>query len=134
MIVVIIGSDKVEYCQVKKKDLDKHFYISRNELYIVYPDSLRPVDIYHNGAWIGSDSIIAFERNNPYPIECKDTSLYDMDNRLGYIDEHKLMSPRKKGLGSLFSNNKAIDNILKFIPWLIIGGIFLFNWLGDKIL
>lgn len=133
MIVVIIGSDKVEYCQVKKKNMDKHFYLSRNELYLVYPDCLRPVDIYHNGAWIGSDSMIVFERNNPYPVECKHLDKYGMDQRLGFIDEHKLMSPRKKGLASIFGNAKGWDTLLKFIPWLLIGGIFLFNWLGDKI-
>ena len=56
-----------------------------------------------------------------------------MDKRLGYIDEHKLMTPRKKGLASMFGGVKGLDTILKFMPWLLIGGIFLFNWLGDKI-
>lgn len=133
MIIAIIGTDKVEYCQVKKKNLDKHFYLSRNELYIVYPDCLRPVDIYHNGAWIGSDSIIVFERNNPFPIECSQLEKYQMDKRLGFIDEHKLMTPNKKGLGALFGNKKGWELVLSFMPWLLVGGIILFSWLGDKI-
>ena len=133
MIVVIIGKDGVEYCPVKKKDLDKHFYISKNELYMVFPDCLRPVDIYHNGAWIGSDSIIAFERNNPYPIECPHLDKYAMDARLAFINEHKLMSPKKKGWGALFNKGGAVDNILKLAPWLLVGGVLLFSWLGGML-
>ena len=133
MIIAIIDKAGVEYCPVKKKDLNKHFYISKNELYIVYPDSLRPVDIYHNGAWIGSDSLIVFERNNPYPIKCQHMDKYSMDARLGYIDEHKLMMPKKRGWGSIFNKGGAIDGILKLLPWLLIGAVFLFNWLGVKL-
>ena len=129
MMVIIIGKDGVEYCTVKKKDVDKHFFITRNQLYKIYPDAMTPLKVYHNGAWTTSDSVIVFEENGTSPYHCKYPKDYEMDSILSTIDEHKLMTPKKQGIKGFFQNGggKGVRTLLEFMPWIIVGIIILFT-------
>lgn len=124
MMVIIIGKNRVEYCRVKKKDLNKHFFVTRDQAYKVYPDALTPMEIYHNGAWVGSESVIVFEENGIEPYHCKYRGDYEKDTILASIDEHKLMANRKK---IWFSNGgDMLKTILTNLPMIIIGFVILF--------
>lgn len=128
MIAIIVGKDSVDYYNVKKGDKDKHFFTTRGQLYKVYPDALTPVDIYHNGAWVGSDSIIVFEENGTKPYHCKYCEDYDMDAVLSSMDEHKLMLPKKQGWKGFFKgSNSGFRTLLEFMPWVLIGFVLLFT-------
>lgn len=127
MMAIIIGKNRVEYLHVKKKDLVKHFFITRKQLYKVYPDALTPVEIYHDGVWVGDESIIVFEENGSLPYHCKYPKDYDMDAILASIDEHKLMSPKKAGF-SFGSVNPT--KIWDWVPLIALGVIGLYLLMG----
>ena len=127
MLAIIIGKHGVEYYKVSKKDLDKHFFTTKGQLYKIYPDALTPIDIYQNGAWIGSDSVIVFEENGVRPYHCKYPHDYDMDAILASIDEHKLMSPKKQGWRAFFKTGGGWTVLLQFMPWILIGFVLLFT-------
>lgn len=130
MMVIIIGKNRAEYCRVKKKDLDKHFFVTRNQLYKVYPDALTPAELYHNGAWITSESVIVFEENGVRPYHCRYPKDYDMDPVLSTIDEHKLMMPKKEGIRSFFRNRGKTSfnfhTLIEFMPWVIVGFVIFY--------
>lgn len=128
MLAVIIGKHGVDYYVVKKKDQDKHYFTVKGQTYKVYPDALTPCDTYHNGAWIGSDSIIVFEENGTHPYHCKYPKDYDMDAVLSSMDEHKLMTPKKESWRGFFKgSNSGFKTLLDFMPWILIGFVLLFT-------
>ncbi len=128
MLAVIIGKHGVDYYTIKKKDQDKHYFSIKGQLYKIYPDALTPCDIFHNGAWVGSDSIIVFEENGTQPYHCKYPHDYDLDPVLSSIDEHKLMMPKKKSWGGFFNGSGGgFKTLLEFMPWLLIGVVLLVN-------
>lgn len=131
MMVIIVGKNRAEYCRVRKKDVANHFFITRNQLYKVYPDALTPMEVYHDGAWVESESVLVFEENACKPYHCKYPADYDMDPILSSIDEHKLMLPKKRGLKSIFMAGKEIDfkGLLKLMPWLIVGAVILYSFI-----
>lgn len=128
MLVILIGKHGVDYYTVKKKDENKHFFTVKGQLYKIYPDALTPIDIYQNGAWIGSDSCIVFEENGTKPYHCKYPKDYEMDAILSSMDEHKIMSPRRKSwLTMLTGSGGGLKTLLEFMPWIVIGFILLFT-------
>lgn len=127
MIAIIIGKHGVEYFKVSKKDLDKHFFTCKGQLYKIYPDALTPCDIYQNGAWIGSDSMIVFEENGTKPYHCKYPKDYEMDAVLSSMDEHKLMLPKKNGWRGFFRAGGGWGTLLQFMPWILIGFVLLWT-------
>ena len=128
MIAVIIGKDTAYYYNVSKKDMDRHFFVVRKQLYKIYPDALTPVDMYQNGAFIGTESLIVFEENGNRPYHCKYPKDYDDDYILSSIDEHRLMSPAKKDWKAFFKGSKSgFKTLLEFMPWLLVGFIILFT-------
>lgn len=120
MMAIIIGKNHVAYLKVRKKDLTKHFFKYRNQLYIVYPNELTPMETYHDGAWVESESVIVFAENVAIPMNCQHPARYMMDARLSAIDEHKLMSKKKKGW--IFDGLNP-SKIWDWIPLIILGAI-----------
>lgn len=127
MMGIIIGKNRVEYLRVKKKDLDKHFFTSRKQLYKVFPDALTPVEVYHNGVWVNDESIIVFEENGSVPYHCKYPKDYEMDSILASIDEHKLMAPKKRGFTI---GNVNPNKIWDWVPLIALGCIGLYLLIG----
>lgn len=132
MMVIIIGKNRVEYCSVKKKDLAKHFYTTRGQLYKVYPDALRPMEIYRNGAWVRSESVIVFEENGTEPYKCKYPEDFSMDATLSSIDEHKIMSGKKKPFFTWLGGSNFKD-IMKNLPLIIVGVVIAIVVIGGMI-
>lgn len=123
MMAIIIGKNRVQYMRVKKKDLDKHFFRTRGQRYMIYPEVLTPMEIYHNGVWVESESVIIFPENGTVPYNCRYPELYDMDSLLSKTDEIKLMCRKKRGFsfGSLDPNK-----IWDWIPIFVLGAIALY--------
>lgn len=129
MMVIIVGKNRVEYARVKKKDLTQHFFITRNQLYKIYPDALTPMEVYHDGAWVESESVIVFEENACKPYHCKYPCDYDMDPILATIDEHKLMLPKKQGLRAFFKGGPksgVFKNLIELMPWIVVGFVLFY--------
>lgn len=132
MMVIIIGKNRVEFCSVKKKDLTKHFYTTRGQLYKVYPDALRPMEIYKNGAWVRSESVIVFEENGTEPYKCKYLEDYGMDAILSSIDEHKIMSGKKKAYFE-WMKGAGFKEIMNNLPLIIVGVVLVIALIGGFI-
>ena len=101
MMGIVVGTNRLEYCKIKKRDVVRHFFTTRNQLYKFYPDGLIPMDIYHDGAYIETQSVTMFEENGTRPYHTKYAEQYDKDVILMNIDEHKLMSPRRSKLSAM---------------------------------
>lgn len=124
MMAIIIGKNRVQFMRVKKKDLDKHFFRTRGQRYMIYPEVLRPMEVYHNGAWIESESVVIFPENGTLPYNCRYPELYEMDSMLSKTDEVKLMCRSKKGgfdFGKLDPNK-----IWDWIPLIVLGLVGLY--------
>lgn len=132
MMVIIIGKNRVEYCTVKKKDLSKHFYSTRGQLYKVFPDALRAMEIYKNGSWVRSESVIIFEENGTMPYQCKYEGDYKMDAILASIDEHKIMTAKTKPFFS-WASGANFKEIMKNLPLIIAGAVIFIALIGGFI-
>ena len=126
MMAIIIGKNHVAYLRVRKKDIQKHFFTYRKQFYPVYPDELTPCEMYHDGAWTNSESVIVFAENVGIPLNCKHPARYEMDAVLSSIDEHKLMSKKKRGWFLDLSPRKIWD----WIPLVLLGLIGLVVLVG----
>lgn len=126
MMAIIIGKNHVAYLRVRKKDIQKHFFTYRKQFYPVYPDELTPCEMYHDGAWTNSESVIVFAENVGIPLNCKHPARYEMDAVLSSIDEHKLMSKKKRGWFLDLSPHKIWD----WIPLVLLGVIGLVVLVG----
>ena len=126
MMAIIIGKNHVAYLRVRKKDIQKHFFTYRKQFYPVYPDELTPCEMYHDGAWTNSESVIVFAENVGIPLNCKHPARYEMDAVLSSIDEHKLMSKKKRGWFLDLSPHKIWD----WIPLVLLGLIGLVVLVG----
>lgn len=92
MQVIISGVNRVEFCSVnKKKDLDRRFFMSRGQLYLVPTDGLVRMRITEFGKVRPSEAVIMYKENTIVPYETFD-KVYDMDNLLNDIDRYKMMT------------------------------------------
>lgn len=92
MQVIISGKNRVEFCTVnKKKDLDRRFFMSRGQLYLVPPDALVRMRIVEYGKERAAEAVIVYEENKIVPYETFDMN-WTMDNLLNDIDRYKQMT------------------------------------------
>lgn len=129
MMVIIIGKNRAEICSIRKKDLGKPFFVTRNQWYKIYPDGLIPIDIYHDGAFIRSESVTVFEENGTCPIHTLYPEQYSDDVLFMNMDEHNAMRNKKGFFASV--NTKGLKNNL---PWIVCGIALLYafisQWVG----
>ena len=92
MQVIISGKNRVEFCTVnKKRDLDRRFFMTRGQLYLVPPDGLVRMNIIEYGKKRPSEAVIMYAENEIVPYETFDKP-YTMDNLLNDIDRYKQMT------------------------------------------
>lgn len=96
---IIIGPNRVEYIQVKKRDMKKHWFSHREQMYMTYPEHRLRIDMTDEKGFIRSETFIAYPENGcrpyfsgPLPTE-KDrikTDPFSFSNECGHAYEHKL--------------------------------------------
>lgn len=92
MQVIISGINRVEFCTVnKKKDLDRRFFMTRGQLYLVPPDGLVRMRVIEYGKKRPSEAVIMYKENEIVPYETFDKP-YTMNNLLNDIDRYKQMT------------------------------------------
>ena len=95
MMVIIIGTNRAAMCKVPVKDQDTHFFMTRKQLYKVYPDGMSRMRIYdEDGIEQESEEVQAYAGNAGVPYDPRHDS-YGPDRSLAEIDEHKLMGGSK---------------------------------------
>lgn len=123
MIIIIIGTNRAEQCKVKMRDLDKHFFQTRGQLYKVYPDGLTRMRIVDaDGYEQESEEVLVYAENSIEPYHPRSVS-YSQDRILAEIDEHKLMT-KGTSPGRLLIH-KAMGIMREIVPYfgLILAGI-----------
>ena len=68
MKVYIIGRNRVEMCTVKPRDYDKHFFVTRGQLYKMYPDNLMRTIRYEYGVRRRDEEVIIYPENGVKPL------------------------------------------------------------------
>lgn len=101
---IIIGPNRVEYIQVKKRDMKKHWFSHREQMYMTYPEHRLRIDMTDEKGFIRSETFIAYPENGsrpyfsgPLPTE-KDkvkTDPFSFSNECGHAYEHKLSQQGK---------------------------------------
>ena len=133
MMVIVIGSNRAELCEVPVKDLDKHFFMTRGQLYKVYPDGLSRMRVYDaDGVEQESEEVIVYAENAIVPYHPRHVS-YDPDRILAEIDEHKLMGSRKTVFPYriYFTEAKSLwREISPLVPFIIAGLVLAYAFIA----
>lgn len=92
MEVIISGANRVEFCDVQRKeDFNKAFFATRGQLYFIPTHGMVRMKITEFGKERPSEAVIAYEENSIFPYDLKDIK-YSMDNFLDDIDRYKRMT------------------------------------------
>ena len=90
------------------------------------------MEIYKNGSWVRSESVIIFEENGTMPYQCKYEGDYQMDAILASIDEHKIMTAKSKPFFN-WASGTNFKEIMKNLPLIIAGAVILIALVGGFI-
>lgn len=128
MEVIIFGKNRVEVCKVPPKQYERHFYLTRDQLYKCYPDGLTRMRRTKYGHAAGDEEVICYKENAivPYNIQKQE---YTMDKILSEIDEHKLMigNANKKTLRLTIKNAVSVwKQMFPILPFMIVGFILVY--------
>lgn len=92
MEVIISGANRVEFCDVQRKeDFNKAFFATRGQLYFIPTHGMVRMKITEFGKERPSEAVIAYEENSIFPYDLKGIE-YSMDNFLDDIDRYKRMT------------------------------------------
>lgn len=107
MYVIISGANRVEFCEVRRKnDMNRRFFMSRGQLYFIPTNGMTRMRIIEFGKERPSEAVIMYEENAIVPYDTCGLN-YSMDNLLCDIDRYKQMTDF-----SMFRGNKPwIENI-----------------------
>lgn len=134
MIIIIVGQNRVEYCNIRKSDQEKKLFASRQQLYKVVPEGLvRMRRRDENGVELESEEVIIYREGSAVPYDTiRDVSYYQEDV-LPEIDMirgalgHGLFNNKAK---LLMKAKSAMDNyILPYIGVVIVGVILAYAFL-----
>ena len=91
MMVIIHGEDRSEYCSVKKKFKEKHFFETRLQTYRMMPEGMSRMLIDYFGEK-SSDEVIVYAENEIWPYIMKGNIDYSKESFMMEIDMHKGMT------------------------------------------
>ncbi len=128
MLAIIVGSNRVEVCTLKKKDYEKQFFQHRGQTYLIMPQNLvrmRYVD--ESGHEIREpDEVIVFAEGSSLPYDTRDECVmaYWQDNVLAAIDIDKAVGRAKaKGQGILATVTRTVNALYPIAGLLITAAI-----------
>lgn len=130
-VILIVGRNRAEFCHPKKKDVDnKHFFVTRNQLYKVYPDMYVRCRTYFCGYEMSTDEYVVYPENGIRP-HIQAGSYTNFDKLLMDIDEHKMGASgitNKKPFGWLNSNTTSM--LKSMAPFIIMGLVLLYAFIN----
>lgn len=127
MMLIIVGTNRVEFVRVKRKDFDRHFVTTRGQLYKLYPDGLTRCIVTKHGKHAKDEEIIVYKENAIQPYHAR-RQLYTMTKILSEIDNHKNSIPKDKwkaNIGTVGEVASAWKQISPMVPFIIAGLVLL---------
>lgn len=124
MMMIIRGRARVELCQIKRKDQEKHYFEHRaSQLYKAYPDDLHRMTIYKYGKMQAKEEeVIVYPENSLVPDHPRGES-YDFDKCASELDAHKIMQRKSsfKGFNVYFKEaNKGMNSLKPMLGPIIV--------------
>lgn len=130
-IILIVGKNRAEFCRPKPKDVDvKHFFVTRNQLYKVYPDMYVKCRWYWCDVEVGTDEFVVYPENGIRP-HIQAGAYTNFDKLMMDIDEHKMSANgiHKKPFGMLSS--KTVSHLKDLLPFIILGAVLAYAFLSN---
>lgn len=126
MIAYIIGRNRVEIGKIRMRDMDKHMYVSRKQLYSMYPDTLTRVIRYRYGRRIDDEEAIVYNENATCPYHPRNGE-FDPILTMARIDEHKMtLTSLQKPVTLLAKYRNLQRDLVPVLPALIV--VVLLAW------
>lgn len=130
MIAYIIGRNRVEIGKIRTKDLDKHMYVSRKQVYQMYPDTLTRVIRYRYGRRIDDEEAIVYNENATAPYHPRN-GCFDPILAMARIDEHKMTLASTQRPTSMLAKYRDLRRELApVLPFLIVGPLIAWSLLS----
>lgn len=138
MMGIIVGKNRVEYITVKKKDLKKHFFVTRDQLYKFYPNELEKAYLEDDKGIVRTESVIIFPELSIRPFGWEppsegDTDPFAFDTILANLDDHKRLrgrNPFSKWRMYLTSGRSIWRELSPAVPIIIVGVVLLLAFTG----
>lgn len=129
MMLFVIGVNRAELIKVKRRDFNKHFLVTRGQLYKIYPDGLSRCFVYDNGDRMGDEEIIVYPENGIIPYHPR-RQLYTMTKILSEIDNHKNCVSKKGIFGDSLAAIGSVRSVWReisfMVPMVVAGAILLY--------
>lgn len=137
MMGIIVGKNRVEFIQVKKRDLKKHFFVTRDQLYKFYPNTMVKMRLEDDLGLVRSESVMIYPENSIRPYGWKepqgDHDPFGFDTILANLDDHKRLrsrSPFSRWKMYLTSGQSVWRSIAPMLPFLLAGLVLLGAFTG----
>lgn len=137
MMGIIVGKNRVEFIQVKKKDMKKHFFVTRDQLYKFYPDTMTKMRLEDELGLVRSESVMIYPENFIRPYGWRDPDgghdPFGFDTILANLDDHKRLksrSPFSRWKMYLTSGKSIWKTMAPILPFLVVGLVFLGAYTG----
>lgn len=130
MIAFIVGRNRVEVGKIRTKDLDKHMYVSRRQLYQMPPDTLTRVIRFKYGRRIDDEEAIVYNENATVPYHPRNGDFSPI-LAMARIDEHKMiLSGSQKSTSLLAQYRDLRRELAPVLPFLIVGPLIAWSLLS----
>lgn len=136
MMGIIVGVNRLEYIQVKKKDLKKHFFVTRDQLYKFYPDTMSRMILEDKKGVVRTESVIMYPEMSIRPFGWRGDRVYDpfdFDTILANLDDHKRLISRSRLSRArvyLTTTKSVFREIAPILPFVIAGLVLLGAFTG----
>lgn len=129
MMLIVIGSSRAEMIKVKKRDYEKHFLVTRGQLYKLYPDGLERCFVYDYGVRKDDEEMIVYPENGIIPYHPR-RQMYTMAKILSEIDNHKNCIGGKRGffgdpLAAMGAARSIWRELSLILPFIVAGVVLL---------
>lgn len=133
MKVVIVGRNRVEVCEVKKRDFDKMFFAHRSQLYQVLPSNLIRLRTYGEDGREDRDTeeVCFFREGADVAYDTLDEDAYYQEAVLPSIDLYRDVKRAKfKAAGILQTASSMFRGFYPFIGVLVLVAVLGYAFLN----
>lgn len=126
MKAIIVGHNRVEVCEVKKKDYEKTFFVHRQQLYMIMPGNLIRMRYFDkDGHEIREpDEVCVFQEGASVAYDTLMEDAYYQEAVLPSIDLFRdVKRGRLKGAGILQGLTSFIDQLYPILGLIIVVGV-----------
>lgn len=126
MKAIIVGNNRVEVCEVKKRDYEKTFFVHRQQLYMIMPGNLVRMRYFDKDGreTREPDEVCVFREGASVAYDTLLEDAYYQENVLPSIDLFRDVRRGKlKGAGLLQGLTTLVDQLYPILGLVIVVGV-----------